>query len=287
MSYNLIINSDFKTNTNWKFNNCYYKDNSIISTNKIFGIEQELILTKKTKLYLRTLYKSLSQNIYDVMIGIQNGDILTIDRKIPKYNHQQSISVVDNATSEKIKIQIIFQSLEKDNIVEIKEPILVDLKELKRSTWLKLILDRSIKYLPGYTYTNIYPESEIKPNLLDFKDLNLLPAKTGSIFRSTENKKIAINAKFIDKNYYLVKLDLNEINKLGNIYFQYGVIKSIKADNQIFITFRATKDITLYLVIEPTDVLDYRINLKHLLITNITKMNLQKEDIMTLPYIGE
>lgn len=287
MSYNLIINSDFKTNTNWKFNNCYYKDNSIISTNKVFGIEQELILTKKTKLYLRTLYKSLSQNIYDVMIGIQNGDILTIDRKIPKYNHQQSISVVDNATSEKIKIQIIFQSLEKDNIVEIKEPILVDLKELKRSTWLKLILDRSIKYLSGYTYTNIYPESEIKPNLLDFKDLNLLPAKTGSIFKSTETKKIAINAKFIDKNYYLVKLDLNEINKLGNIYFQYGVIKSIKTDNQIFITFRATKDITLYLVIEPTDVLDYRINLKHLLITNITKMNLQREDIMTLPYIGE
>lgn len=287
MSYNLLLNTEFKTHNNWHFINCKYNDGRIISSDKIFGIEQELVLPDPTKLYFRTSYKTLTTGIYDVMIGIQNNNTLSVDRRIPKYMKQQNISVVDNAKQEKIKVQIIFKSLDTINEVIIKEPILVDLIALKRSKWLKLILDRTINYCAGYSYENIYNINEIKLDANDFKELNLLPAKIGSIFKSKESKKIPITAKFINKGYYLVKLDLKEINQLGNIYFQYGVIKSVKDNEQIYITFKYRDDIPLYLIIEPNDVLEYKVNLKHILIIDTTEIGLLREDIISLPYIEE
>ena len=51
--------------------------------------------------------------------------------------------------------------------------------------------------------------------------------------------------------------------------------------------FRANDDTQLKLIIEPTDVLDYQINIKHIMIIDITTMKLLKADIPYLPFIGE
>ena len=169
----------------------------------------------------------------------------------------------------------------------VENPILVDLVYLGKSKWLKIILDRTVHYMNGYSYKNEYEISEIKPDSNDFKDLNLDDGKIGSIITVKETKEIPISAKFINNNYYLAKLDLEEINKFGNIYFKYGVIKSTKVDDQIYILFKANDKYNLTLTVEPNDVLDYKVNLKHLLLVNITNLHLLKADIPYLPFIGD
>ena len=56
---------------------------------------------------------------------------------------------------------------------------------------------------------------------------------------------------------------------------------------QCYILFRANDDTKLKLIIEPNDVLDYQINIKHIMIIDITTMKLLKADIPYLPFIGE
>lgn len=284
MSYNLLLNTEFKESHSWKFTNCEYNKGKLISNSKVFGIEQELILPDITKLYARMNYKILNGKVKEVYIGIQNKDVLNIDRKAAKYNKPQKISVIDIAKQERIKFQLIFESEEDVNEIEISEPLLIDLNYLHKSTWLKFILDRTVHYISGYTYINEYKISEIKPNTLP---INTKEAKIGSIISTKENIEIELEAKFNDKAYYLVKLDLEEINQFGKIYFKYGVIKSTSIKDQCYLVFKANQKDKLKLIIEPNDILDYKVNLKHILLTNITKLNLLKQDIPYIPFVGD
>ena len=285
MSYNLILNSSLEDTVNWKLINCNLDNNILTSNKKVFGIEQELILPDPTKVYFRVNYKVLNP-IKEIKIGIQNGNILGINKQTPKLNTFQKISLIDIAKQEKIKLHIIFESEEDVNRVLIQEPILVDLNHQKKSTWIKPILDRVIKYRSGYQYTNIYDNREITKGLEDFKEINLEKAKVGSIISTKENIEINLNAKFIKEHYYLVKLDFEEINRFGNIYFKYGFIKSKREiTDQIYLLFKGNERDNLKLIIESNDVFNYELNLKHLLIIDVTKMNLLKEDIPYLPFI--
>lgn len=285
MSYNLLLNTEFKNNSNWKYINCEYKDGYIESNSKVFGIEQELILPDPTKLYARITYKIDSISIKEVKIGILNGDVLNINRRVPKYKREQKISVIDIAKQEKIKVMIIFESTKDINRVYLKEPLLIDLNYMNKSTWLKLILDRTVHYIGGYTYENIYNTSEIKPDSIDFIEYGLEDAKIGSIISLKETKEIEISAKFIINSYYLIKLDFEEINKFGKVYFKYGVIKSVIINDQTYLVFKADSTNKLKLILESEDVLPYQINLKHILLIDITKLNLLKADIPYIPFI--
>ena len=284
MSYNLLLNTRFKDNQNWKYINCEYVDGCLISSSKVFGIEQELVLPDPTKLYARITYKAETP-LEEVKIGILNNDVLNIDKKRPKLNKEQRISVIDIAKQEKIKVMIIFESLEDINKVQIKEPLLIDLNYMNKSTWLKLILDRTVHYIDGYSYENLYSISEIKPDAEDFKELDLEDAKIGSIISLRESKEIEVSAKFIINSYYLVKLDFEEINKFGKVYFKYGVLKSTVINDQTYLIFRADSTNKLKLVIESDDVLPYQLNLKHILLINISNLHLLKADIPYLPFI--
>lgn len=140
--------------------------------------------------------------------------------------------------------------------------------------------------MDGYTYHNDYCISEINRDCEDFKEFNLENAKIGSIIKSLEKIEIPLTAKFIEGNYYLIKLDYKEINKFGNVYFQYGVLKSNKLDDeQCYLLFKAKEDLKLKLIIEGNDVLPYQINLKHIMIVDSTKLRMLKEDIKYLPFI--
>lgn len=288
MAFNLILNSNFKENSHWRFTNCRYENGYLISSDKVFGVEQELVLADVTKLYFRCNYKIENAEIHNVKIGIQNNNLLDANMKIPKLNNYDYISVIDDAKQEKIKLHIIFESSIKENKVLLEKPLLMDLNHMHKSTWLKWILDRTIHYMDGYTYHNDYCISEINRDCEDFKEFNLEEAKIGSIIKSLEKIEIPLTAKFIEGNYYLIKLDYKEINKFGNVYFQYGVLKSNKLDDeQCYLLFKAKEDLKLKLIIEGNDVLPYQINLKHIMIIDSTKLRMLKEDIKYLPFIGE
>lgn len=286
MSYNLLLDTQFKNNF-WKFHNCKYENGYLISTDKVFGIEQELVLSNPSKLYFRVNYRTENISIKDVKIGIQNNGSLGINYKTPKLNKNQYISVIDK-TEEKIKLHVIFESNTKINKVYIEKPILVDLNNIHKITWIKPILDKVISYREGYVYNNLYKENEISYTNEDFKEYNIEKANIGSIIKTNKNIEIKLDAKFNRNTYYLVKLDFKEINRFGNIYFQYGNLKSTRIEEeQIYLLFKGQEETPLELIIEGKDIIDYKINLKHLLLIDITKMKLLKSDISTLPFIGE
>lgn len=285
MSYNLLLDTELFEH-NWKFINCKYVNGVLVSTDKVFGIEQELVLPDPTKLYLRFTYKTLNISIKDVKVGVQTGDVLHANKKVPRWNKEQKLSIIEDSMQEKVKLHLIFESDTKINQVQIKEPILCDLNSLHKSTWLKIVLDRVIKYRYGYSYINEYKTSTIEYTDTNFAGTNIEKSKIGSILKTQKKLEIDLGAKFIKGNYYLVKLDFEEINNLGEIFFKYGVIESAREDNeQIWLVFKANGLDKLNLIIEPNDVMDYQINLKHLLIINITKMKLLKNDVKFLPFI--
>lgn len=261
-------------------------DNGVLTSNKkIFGIQQELILPDPTKLYYRVTYKALTP-IKEVKLGLQNNSVLEINKQNPKTNKFYNISLIDYAKQEKIKLHIIFESDKDINRILIKEPILSNLNQLNKSTYLKIILDKVLKYRAGYHYENLCNYNEIIPSVSDFKELGLEKAKIGSILKTKNNIDIPLNAKFIKGNYYLVKLDFEEINRFGNIYFKYGVLKSTREINdQIYLVFKYNDKDDLRLIIEAEDVLNYAINLKHILLIDISKMHLLTGDIPYLPFI--
>lgn len=285
MSYNLILNSKLENDCNWKLINCTLNNGILTSSKKVFGIEQELVLSNLSQLYFRTKYKAFC-NLKEVKIGIQNGDILEINYQIPKLNKLQTMSLTDVAQQNKIKLHIIFESENDINRVMIQEPILVDLNYLNKSTWIKSLLDRTIKYRNGYQYYNEYCSGEITAKLNDFKNIKVENAKTGLIIKTMENIEIPLTAKFIVGHYYLVKLNFSEINRFGKINLTYGNLKAnVLTNDQAYLVFKVDNLNKLKLNIDSNDVIEYKINLKHLMVIDITKMNLLKEDILYLPFI--
>ena len=284
MSYNLLFDTNFKNTSNkWEYINCQLQDNYIVSTNKVFGIKQEITLADITKLYLRCTYNVLLSSVYKVYIGIQSEDKLYVNKKWTKINCNQTISVIDVAKTERIKVHIIFEARQDENIVMIKEPLLVDLARLHKTTWLKLLLDKTIKYRAGFDYENLLEYNELKPEIF-----NLDKAKIGSIICTKDKIKFKIDAKLIKGNRYLIKLDYFPINNLGKTYLSYGIMKSTEFNGeQCYLLFRVTGDRELCLTIEPDDVLPYQVNLKHLLLIDVSNQGVELNDIPYLPFIGD
>ena len=286
MSYNLLLNTSFTDTNHWKFINCSYKDGVITSNKKVFGIEQELILPNPTKLYFRWNYLSLSSSIFDVKIGIQNKNILNVDKKTPKVNRKQFISLIDIAKQEKITLHLIFESKEEINRVQIENPILVDLYQIHKSTWLKWALDRKVFFVNGYNYINEYNCNEITRDSKDFKGIQLVEGKIGSIISAEKNISIELSSNLKENHYYLAKLDYEPINEFGRVEFKYDVIESTQIDNeQLYIIFKANNKDKLILNIISDDIISYKVNLKHMLLIDITKRKLAKNDIPYLPFV--
>lgn len=281
MTYNLLFNTKFETLDNWEFINCKYEDGYLISDSKVFGIKQKVILPDAARLYLRTRYNILQSQVFAAYLGIEINSKLYVNKQWTKNNKQKTISLVEDGSSELVVIHIIFESKEDINKVYIKEPILYNLNRWHQTFSLKFILDKIIKYRAGYNYKNLLEYNEIKPEIF-----NLDKAKIGSIISTTNKTQLKINAKLLRGQSYLIKLDYIPINNLGKIYLSYGVLKSSKFGNeQLYLVFKATDDLDLYLNIEPDDILPYQINLKHLLLIELKGLGITNEDIPYLPFI--
>ena len=124
-----------------------------------------------------------------------------------------------------------------------------------------------------------YKENEYEDKDVPIKVRNELGLKSQEIddIRINKRRWVLLN--------YPSKLDAYKAGMKSSTYFKYGVLKSSYIDNeQCYLIFKATTD-KLILNIEGNDVLDYQVNLKHLMIIDITKMRLLKSDIPYLPFI--
>lgn len=289
MSYNLLLDTNFQTlNTRWKLTNCKYENGYLIGNSKIYSIEQTITLPDPTKLYFSIEYINHNPDIKNVWVGIQSKDVLEANKKRAKSYKRVRLSVIDKVDTETIKVMFIVEAKSENTKIYIDSPLLVDLKYHHKSNWAKLILDRHLHYQLGYTYNNIYKQSEITLDNDDFISVNQIAEKANIGILTTLNTGedwFKLNCNFNPNEYYLAKLDYEEVNNYGQIYFKYGeIISEFIDDQQIYIVFKSNGN-DLKLIMENESELKYSVNLKHILIVRLINMNIDEKDIPHIPFI--
>lgn len=290
MSYNLLLDTNFtKVGKHWKLTNCTYENGYLNAVDTIFSIEQEIVLPDPTKLYFGIDYICFDKNIKSIYCGLftEDGELKAV-RKKPAIRSRKRISTVASLKVEKVKVMIIIESKVPDSRIYIDGPILIDLNHQHKRDWPKWVLNKCLDYRYGYNYINEYKESEVTIDNEDFKSpyTNTIEANTGIIAQIKENDWFKISNDFKDGHYYLVKLDYYHLNDYGNVYFQYGEITSTElGEDQLYILFRGNKKDNLILKMENDEVLPYLVNFKHLMIIDITNINLEEDDILHLSFI--
>lgn len=291
MNYNLLLDTNFQTldtQSTWKLTNCRYDNGYLIGESKIYSIEQTLTIPTTTKIYFGLDYICLDPNISNVLIGIQSKHILEANRKTPKTHKRKRISII-NDVKDTIKLIFIIESKVENSRIYIDSPLLVDLNYLGKSCWARWALNKSLVFRQGYCYKNIYKQNELSLDNPDFQSSYLINKKatTGIISTLNGNRALlTIQAPLNPGSYYLVKLEYEEINNYGQTYLKYGEFLSEPLGNtQLYLIFRANSHNSLELMIENEEELKYSINLRHLLIINIDKLNIDVGDIPHIPFI--
>lgn len=292
MSYNLLLDTGFKkVNKHWKLTNCEYSNGYLIGKDKIYSIEQEIVLPNPTKLYFGLEYICFSKDIKKIYCGIQINDILEINVKEPALRRRKRISVVDNSKeAEKIKVKFIIEAKTDNTKIYIDSPLLLDLIYHNKDWWLRWMLNKALDYRYGYDYENLYNKgSEIKIDNLDFTSAytETESAKTGIIAHVIKDDSFIIQGDIKPNRYYLLKLDYEQINKYGNIYCKYGeTISTPIDDEQLYMVFKGDNlNHKLHLFMKNDLELPYLINFKRLLLIDITDLRIDEDDIIHLPFI--
>lgn len=292
MSYNLLLDTTFKKlNKNWKLTNCEYNNGYLIANSKMYSIEQEIVLPDPTKIYFGLDYLCFSKDIKKIYCGIQIGDVLEANVKEPSLRRRKRISVIsDDKKAEKIIVKFIVQAKTDNTKIYIDSPLLLDLTYHDKDWWPRWMLNKALDYRHGYDYDNIYSEnSEIQ--LKDVK-FNLLKtktevAKTGIIAHVNETDSFTLDFQATPGNYYLLKLDYEQINKYGSIYCKYGETISVNInDSQLYMVFKGDQlKHKLQFILKNNLELTYLINLKRILLIDITNLKIDEDDIIHLPFI--
>lgn len=296
MSYNLLLDTSFnKIDKHWKLTNCYYRDGYLVSNAKVYSIEQEITLPDPTKLYFSMDYIAFDKNIKKIYVGIQCGDVLQSTIKKPKLDRRNKVSVVYPVPCETIKVKFIVEASIEDTKLYIDSPMLVDIHEQRRDFWPRWMLDKVLDYRHGYIYDNLYKESEISIDNEDFVSVHTdtEQAHVGIIAHIVDNDWFGLTFDSVVDNYYLVKVDIEQINCYGDIYLQYGEhISNQQDDNeqiggvqQLYMTFRADGKNRVRIKLKNEEQLEYLVNLKRVLIVDITNKHFEEKDIPHLAFI--
>ena len=292
MSYNLLVDTEFKQlDKHWKLTNCQYQNGYLVSNSKLYAIEQEIALSDPTKLYFSIEYICFNSNIKKLYCGIQIGDVLEASAHKPTLHRRKRISVIDSSKkAEKIKIKLIIEAKTADTKIYIDSPLLLDLSYHKKDHWPKWMLDKSIDYRRGYEYSNLYAKgSNIQVDNPDFisSKTKIESAKTGIIAHVTQADSFMIPYDFKTNHYYLLKLDFEELNKYGTIAAKYGEISSMQlTDNQFYMLFKTDLFSSyLYITVNNSEALPYLVNIKRLLLIDITDARIDADDLIHLPFV--
>lgn len=289
MSYNLLLDTNFsKINKHWKLTNCTYKNGYLISNSSVYSIEQQITLPDPTKLYFSFDFIAFDKNIKKVYVGIQQQDLLESSITKPKYNKRVKLSVVYPVMYETVTVKFIVEAKTEDTKIYIDSPMLIDLCEQNKAFWAKWMLNKALDYRYGFDYENIYKECELTINNNDFKSscTDVEKADTGILAYIKEKDWFKLNFKQQQGRYYLVKLDYEQVNDYGELFLKYGETVSQQIDKeQAYIVFRSDgiNDVRIKMI--NNEKLDYIVNLKHILIVDITEQNFEEQDIPHLSYI--
>ena len=234
-------------------------------------------------------YICFDTNIKSIYCGIQTGDILEATKKKPKLNKRKRISVVNKTSEEKIKVIFICESKSENSKIYIDSPLLVDLSRQNKDWWPKWSLDRSLDFRYGYAYNNLYEQgSEIKVENSDFTSpyTKTEAGNVGILATITESDWFKINHTFEQDHFYLVKLDFEQINTYGELYMFYGGVTSQYIDDeQLYLIFKANPSDELKIKFTNKEKLPYLVNLKHILLIDLTNLKIEEDDIKHLPFI--
>ena len=291
MSYNLLFNTNFNSKeiNHWKLTNCTFKNGYLISSDKIFSIEQEIVLPDPTKLYFSMDYICSDKNITSIYCGIQTGKVLEANKKKPRINRRKRISVVDQVETEKIKVIFICESKTDNAKIYIDSPLLIDINRQGKDWWPKYVLNKCLDFRYGYDYYNLYKYgSEINIDNPDFSSpyTKTEQANIGILATITENDWFRVSHNFEEDHYYLLKLDYEQINTYGNIYVLYGDVSSKDLDrDQLYIIFKANSRDEIRVKLDNGEQLPYLVNLKHILLIDLTNLKIEEDDIKHLPFV--
>lgn len=289
MSYNLLFDTEFKNiNSYWNLQNCTYQNGYLISNSHIFSIEQEITLSQATKLYFSLDYICFDSNISKIYCGIQINNTLEVTVKKPRLHNRARISVVDNSQlAQKIKIKFIVESKVTNSKIYIDSPLLVDLIQHNKEWWPKWVLNKTLDYRFGYTYKNILDNDKLINNIFSQSLNKVEEAKTGVIIHVIKDDCLSINANLDANRFYLMKLNYQNINDYGKAMLKYDQTNSIELNNQqLAIIFKTLNQLdTIKLTLAKEVDLPYLINLKQLLLIDITDLKLDQDDIAYLPFI--
>ena len=292
MSYNLLLDTNFtKINKHWILTNCVYENGYLKATedNMIFSIEQEIILPDPTKVYFGIDYICFDKNVKAIYCGIftEDGE-LKATRKKPIIKSRKRISAIATMAVEKLKVMLVVESKTPGSKIYIDGPLLIDLNHQHKKDWPRWVLNRCLDYRYGYDYENEYHKSEITIENPDFISVytKTKEANIGMVATVKENDWFRLSHSFKEDNYYLIKLDYSQINDYGEVYLKYGEIYStILGKDQLYIIFKANKNDEFRLILENHEELPYLVNLKHILVVNLTHVKLEEDDIIHLPFI--
>lgn len=292
MSYNLLLDTEFKKiNKHWKLTNCEYSNGYLIANSKIYSIEQEIVLPNPTKLYFGLDYVCFDKNIKKIYCGIQINDILEVNVKEPILRRRKRISVVDNSKeAEKIKVKFIIEAKTDNTKIYINSPLLLDLTYHNKDWLPRWMLNKSLDYRYGYDYDNLYSKGyEIQISNTDFKSTKtkIEQANIGIIAHITEKDTFYISNIIQTGRYYLLKLDYEQINQYGTIYCKYGEsISTYIDDEQLYMVFKSDSlNKNIEIIVDNNYELDYLINIKRILLIDITDLKIDQDDIIHLPFI--
>ena len=234
-------------------------------------------------------YICFDKNITSIYCGIQTGKVLEANKKKPRLNRRKRISVVDQVDCEKIKVILICESREKHSKIYIDSPLLVDLSRQGRDWWPRWMLNKTLDFRYGYEYDNLYSYgSEIKISNPDFSSTftKREEAKTGILCKIIEDDWFKVTHNFKPDHHYLLKLDYEQINTYGDIYISYGeFISTIIDSSQQYIVFKANLNDEIRIKLNNKEKLPYLINLKHILLVDLTNLKIEEDDIRHLPFI--
>lgn len=289
MSYNLLFDTNFTTiNKHWKLTNCEYVDGYLVGHAKTYSIEQEITLPDPTRLYASFEYLTFDKNIKHVYCGIISNDVMEVNRKKPVQRKRKRVAVVTQVSTEQVRVMFTFEAKTETSRIYIDSPLLIDLTKQNKSYWPLYVLNNVLDYRYGYDYTNMYHESEITFDNTDFHSpfSNVEQGKCGIIVTTQDSDWFEISLQFKQGTQYLVKLDYSEVNDFGQLQFNYGSHTSQQlTPDQLYMVFRGDASSKLRLNISTKELLPYIVNIKHLLIIEMTHQKIEEDDLKHLPFI--
>lgn len=294
MSYNLLLDTNLdKINSDksqWKLTNCSYRDGYLIANNSnVYSIEQKIALPDPSKLYFSMDYIAFNKDIKKIYIGILCDDVLQSVVKRPRFDKRTRLSVVYPTQCEQITVKFIIEANQPNTKLYIDSPMLIDLHAQRKEFWPKWMLNKVFDYRHGYTYENLYKECEISIDNDDFTSpyTQTEQAQVGIIAHIKESEWFKVDFEQQQGRYYLVKLDLEEINNYGEVYLQYGEKTSWSLDKQgqLYMHFVSDGQHGIRIKMRNDEQLDYLINFKRVMVIDITDKTFEEQDIPHLLFI--